>query len=126
MKTVNSRIKLRTPIIRKLDTATTTTLEKTLEALHNEVLQKQVMPFDIGTMQNDSTFPNYRKSKRGKVQLVTSTPYARRLYFHPEYHFQIKENKHAQGDWYEPWISGEHKDFCKKAFTKFYKKETGV
>jgi hypothetical protein len=35
-----------------------------------------------------------------------STPYARRLYFHPEYNFSTKENPHAKGMWMEDWIKG--------------------
>ena len=64
--------------------------------------------------------------KNGKVSLITSTPYARRMYFHPEYNFQTKENANARGNWYEPWISGKDKDFCSKAFSQFYKKEAGL
>ena len=37
-----------------------------------------------------------------------------------------KENPNAQGNWLEPWISGKNKDFCKKAFAQFYKKEAGL
>lgn len=84
------------------------------------------MPFDTGTMQNDSTFEDYSKSSTGQVSLITSTPYARRMYFHPEYNFQTKENAHAQGNWYESWINGKNKNFCKEAFTQFYKKEAGL
>jgi hypothetical protein len=36
------------------------------------------------------------------------------------------ENANAQGKWLEPWISGQKKDFCKKAFAKFFKKIGGV
>lgn len=126
MKVVSSRIKLNTAKIKQLDRATITALEETIDALKTEVIIAQVMPFDTGNMQNNSTFADYSKSKEGRVSLITSTPYARRMYFHPEYNFQTKENAHAQGNWYEPWISGKNKDFCKKAFTKFYKKEAGL
>lgn len=126
MNCVTSKIKLNHPQIKRLDKATTTALEKTIDALHTEVVQAQVMPFDTGNMQNNSTFSDYSKSKEGKVSLITSTPYARRMYFHPEYNFQTKENAHARGNWYEPWISGKEKEFCKKAFSQFYKKEAGL
>lgn len=126
MKAVSSKVKLNYPKIRQLDNATVTSLEKTIDALHTEVIQAQVMPFDTGNMQNDNTFPDYSKSKQGKVSLITSTPYSRRMYFHPEYNFQTKENANARGNWYEPWISGKEKDFCKNTFSKFYKKEAGL
>ena len=79
-----------------------------------------------GTLQNDSTFCDYSKSKQGQVKLISSTPYARRMYFHPEYNFYKGENKHAGGKWLEPWINGKKKKFCAKAFTEFYKKESGL
>lgn len=126
MKVVSSKVKLNYPKIRQLNNATVTSLEKTIDALHTEVIQAQVMPFNTGNMQNDNTFPDYSKSKQGKVSLITSTPYSRRMYFHPEYNFQTKENANARGNWYEPWISGKEKDFCKNTFSKFYKKEAGL
>ncbi len=126
MKVVTSRVKLNTPKIKQLTKATTTSLEKTMSALHTEVVKAQVMPFDTGNMQNDNTYEDYSKSSKGKVSLITSTPYARRMYYHPEYNFQTTENPNAQGNWYEPWISGKNKNFCKNAFSQFYKKEAGL
>lgn len=126
MKVVTSRVRLNTPKIKQLDRATITSLEKTMSALHTEVVKAQVMPFDTGNMQNDSTYEDYSKSSKGQVSLITSTPYARRMYYHPEYNFQTTENPNAQGNWYEPWISGKNRNFCKKAFSQFYKKEAGL
>lgn len=126
MKVVTSRVRLNTPKIKQLDRATITSVEKTMSALHTEVVKAQVMPFNTGNMQNDSTYEDYSKSSKGKVSLITSTPYARRMYYHPEYNFQTTENPNAQGNWYEPWISGKNKNFCKKAFSQFYKKEAGL
>lgn len=126
MKVVTSRVKLNTPKIKQLTKATTTALEKTMSALHTEVVNAQVMPFDTGNMQNDNTYEDYSKSSKGQVSLITSTPYARRMYYHPEYNFQTTENPNAQGNWYESWISGKNKNFCKNAFSQFYKKEAGL
>lgn len=126
MKTVTSKIKLNAPKIKQLDRAAITSLEKTVSALHTEVVNAQVMPFKSGNMQNDNTYEDYSNSKQGKVSLNTSTPYARRMYFHPEYNFQTTENANARGNWYEPWISGKEKNFCKNAFSQFYKKEAGL
>ena len=59
MKTVTSKIKLNVPKINQLSRAATTALEKTVSALHTEVVNAQVMPFDTGNMQNDSTYEDY-------------------------------------------------------------------
>ena len=124
---VNSKIKMNMPRIRELPQAAVTALEQTAEALHTEVVQAQVFPFDTGNLQNESTFVDYSEVKQGKVTLVSNTPYARRLYYHPEYNFQTKENPNAKGRWYEDWVPGGSKDdFAKKAFKELYKRAGGV
>ena len=123
---VSSRINIFGWKVKQLTDAHIIALEKTAEALHTEVVQAQVMPRDTGHLQNESTFVDYSQSKSGIVSLVSQTPYARRLYFHPEYNFQTKENPNAQGRWLEPWTVGSKKDWCWKAFKKFYKQHGGV
>lgn len=126
MFNVSSRIKINQFRIKNLSEATVKALEMTAEALHTEVVQAQVIPYQRGTLQNESTFVDYSNSKKGKVTLVSSTPYARRLYYHPEYNFKTDENPKAKGKWYEDWIDGKEKDFCKDTFKKFYKQEGGI
>ena len=120
------KIKLDRGKLRRLDRAAVTALEQTGEALHTEVLTAQVMPFDIGTMQNESTFVDTSESAAGTVSLVTSTPYARRLYYHPEYNFRTVNNPDARGKWLEAWIDGDRKDFCTEAFKKLYRQGAGL
>lgn len=126
MGKVSSKVTLYKSAVNKLIKAQVLALEKTGEALHTEVVQAQVMPRDTGHLQNDSTFVDWSKSNQGLVTLITQTPYARRLYFHPEYNFQTKENPNAQGKWLEPWIDGKEKEWCKETFTNFYKQFGGV
>ncbi|WP_097003928.1 hypothetical protein [Lacrimispora amygdalina] len=124
---VKSTVKMNMPRIRQLTQAAVTALEMTADALQGEIRDSQVMPFDTGNLQGESFFADYSDSSKGKVQLVTSTPYARRLYFHPEYNFQTHENPNAKGHWYEDWEPGGGKaDFAPDAFEKFYKKVGGV
>lgn len=124
---VKSTVKMNFPRIKQLTQAAVTALEMTAEALHTEVVQAQVMPFETGNLQNESTFVDCSESKQGKVTLVSSTPYARRLYYHPEYNFQTDENPFAGGEWYEPWLpGGVSQDFARNAFKRFYKKVGGV
>ncbi len=124
---VKSTVKLYTPRIRELTQAAVRALELTAEALHTEVVQAQVFPFQTGNLQNESSFVDYSESGQGKVTLVSSTPYARRLYYHPEYHFGKDENPNARGKWYTDWLQGGSKaGFAPKAFKEFYKKEAGL
>ena len=50
------------------------------------------MPYKTGALQNESTFVDYESAKEGHIRLVSSTPYARRLYFNPQYDFRRDVN----------------------------------
>jgi len=98
-------------------------LFQTAEALHTEVVQAQVMPFDTGTMQNTATSVQRLEDK--KVQLQTVTDYAARVYYHPEYDFSKASNPNAQGRWLDRWISGSEKNWCAKTFVEILRRITG-
>ena len=96
-------------------------LVETADALSSDLRQSQTMPFDSGNLQNRSTFVDNSKKNNGKVSIVSDTPYARRLYFHPEYHFQKSKNANAGGMWFQPYIDGKKKDFANKTFARLLK-----
>lgn len=127
MINVKSVINLDLPKIRQLTDAQITALEQTAEALHTEVVQAQVMPRDTGALQNESTFLDRSESSHGKVSIVSSAPYARRLYFHPEYHFSKVANPNAKGMWYADWLpGGKEFDFAVKTFKELYRRIAGI
>lgn len=122
-----SKVKLNMPRIRQLSQAAVSALEKTAEELHREVNAAQVVPMETGALTGEMFFCDYSESENGKATLVHHTPYARRLYYHPEYDFQTKYHANARGGWYEDWLPGGSKaDFAKKAYKQFYKREGGV
>lgn len=124
---VNSVIKLNMPKISQMEQAAVIALEQTAEALHTEVVQAQVVPRDKGTLQGEAFFIDKSESSSGKVTLVHSTPYARRLYYHPEYNFSKAENPNAKGKWFEDWeAGGKHADFCQKVFKEIYRRLAGL
>ena len=135
---VTSKIKLNLPLLKQLDTAQQTALRNTTDALLRQIKNSQVMPFDTGNLQNESTFADYANLAEGETKIVSSTPYARRLYFHPEYKFHRAvwvdkdgkkhgANKNAGGKWLAPWLKGgTRQNFCQKAFARFYKQEAGL
>lgn len=127
MATCSSRVVIVPSVIKKLSQAAITALEKTGEALHTEIVQAQVVPRDKGTLSGEAFFCDYSDSSRGTVSLVHSTPYARRLYYHPEYKFSKQEHANAKGKWFEDWESGgKYKGFTGKTFAQFYKQEAGT
>ena len=123
----NSTIKINAMKLKQLSDAQIIALGKTAEALHTEVVQAQVMPFDTGNLQNDNTFVDYTNSSFGLVQIVSTTPYARRLYYHPEYHFKKMENPYAGGKWFDRWLpGGSQQNFAQEIFKELYKMESGI
>ena len=112
--------------LKALDKAAIRALEKTAEAVHTDIVQTQVVPFASGHLQNDSTFCDYSDAASGHAEIVSSTPYARRLYYHPEYNFRRDENPSARGRWFEDWMPGGTRDrFAANAFAEFLKQEAG-
>lgn len=96
-------------------------LVETADALKSDLQKSQTMPFDTGELQDRSTFIDDSKKKSGRVTIVSDTPYARRLYFHPEYNFQKTKNKNAGGMWFETYINGQKKNWASKKFAKIMK-----
>lgn len=123
---IGVKIDLDRAAIARLVKAVAPAAEKTIDALKTDVVAAQVMPYDLGDMQNNQTFTATDDNGDSiDAHLVTGAPQARRLYFHPEYNFQ-KVNTNAGGEWLKPWINGERKDFLKDTFAEMYKKESGV
>ena len=95
--------------------------------MHTDVVQSQTIPFKSGALQNTKHFVDLSQSKKGQVSINVEGPYARRLYYHPEYNFDRSENLGAGGKWFEPYKDGGKKaEKVKAAFRKFYKQESGV
>ena len=118
------KITLNAGALDNLDKAVLRTAELTIEELKTDVVSGRVIPYNVGTMQNDDTFTDvWQNGETIHGALVTGSPQARRLYFHPEYNFQKKPNENAGGEWLEPWINGEKKDFIAETFAKLLKRE---
>lgn len=107
--------------LKQINAAAEIALIQTAEAVKNDLIQSQTMPFDTGYLQNNSTYVDSSNSSRGVVSIISDTPYARRLYFHPEYNFKRTNNPNAGGMWFEPYINGNKKDFVKDTFKGFMK-----
>lgn len=124
---IGIKIDLDTASIAKLEAAVKTAAGVTIEALKTDVIAAQVMPFDMGDMQNNQTFTvTEDDGNEITTRIVTGSPQARRLYYHPEYNFQTVNNPNAGGEWLKPWTEGDRKDFARDTFAELYKKEAGV
>lgn len=134
---VNSRVTLDMAAIDRLVKAQVTALEQTAEAVHTDVLDEHVVPRRDGDLSGKGFFVDTSESKHGHVELVHSTPYARRMYYHPEYNFhrepwqdasgrQHDGNENAQGHWFDPWTSGNRSEFAKRTFCKLFRRIGGL
>jgi len=123
----NSRVKIYTQRVKQLEKAAITALEHTAEYIHTDVVQSQVVPRESGALQNEKMFVDYSKRNDGKVSINFEGPYARRLYYHQEYHFNKEANSNAKGKWMEDYTpSGDKYDNVKKAYANFYRKATKI
>ena len=115
-------IKLDYNAIRRLEQTALAAAAEALEVLYTDLAASQTMPFDNGDMQDNQTF--VESTDTGAV-LITGSPQARRLYYHPEYNFQ-KKNKNAGAYWLEPYITGSKKEFVQAKFTEIFRKKAGL
>lgn len=122
----NARIKLNPSKIRQLSMAQIQSLEKTADSVMEDVKREQVLPFDKGYLK-DHTFVDYSKSSKGEVSIHFSAPYARRLYYHPEFNFSKEEHKNAKGRWLDDYLEGGSKeDFARDRFKAFMRQSGGL
>lgn len=123
---VKSTIKLNEAKLNELTKQQYISLAQTADAVLTDIRDEQLMPFDNGNLQNDSTSVDDSQRVQGRVSVVSTTPYARRLYFHPEYDFRRNNNARAGGKWFEPYISGSKKEFIVNAFKTLFKRNGGL
>lgn len=105
--------------VKAIDKAMQTALIKAVDAARTDLQQSQTMPFRTGALQNRSTTVDRSNAAQGRVLLVSDTPYARRIYFHPEYNFRKDKNPYAQALWLKTYVEGAKKEFIRDAFARF-------
>lgn len=118
---VTSRVELNMSVLNMLDNKQFEALAMTADATLTELRDRQVMPFDTGNMQNDSTFVD--DSQKTTVSIVTTAPQARRLYFHPEYNFKRGNNRSAGGKWFDSFMND---GFIKNTYCELLKRIGGL
>lgn len=88
------QIKIDRQAIRQIENVARESAVVAMEKLRKDLNDSETMPFDTGDMQNNQTFvavegeDTINGEDIYSVTLVTGSPQARRLYYHPEYQFQ--------------------------------------
>ncbi|MGO4543230.1 hypothetical protein AB4Z29_00320 [Paenibacillus sp. 2TAB23] len=128
MGKVKARGKMDPRAVKQIKDAAVKALEQTLDAskdsILGDIMAAEVVPKQTGELER-SVFIDESQSKKGKVTLIYDTPYARRLYFHPEYNFRRDKNRNAQGLWLEAWANGKKDNVVKKVFRDLWKRFAG-
>lgn len=114
-------------VIRNLEESALQALIDAAGALQTEVIQGQVIPRDTGQLQGDKFHVDNSNINEGEADLAFEGPYARRLYYHPEYKFQKTENPNAKGKWMEDWMEGGSKcDEVKNIYAECLRRRIGI
>ena len=121
----NCKVVLDKSTIKQITEKTGKAIGMTAKVLQDEIREEQVIPRDIGTLQGDAfEIGEVMKHPEGySVRMSFNTPYARRLYYHPEYHFSKEINANAQGLWMTAWFKGgKYEKRPKEIFEAIYHK----
>ncbi|CAM3833166.1 hypothetical protein ACRTCC_000275 [Clostridium perfringens] len=113
-------IKLDRTKINTLINARNKALEETTEAILSDIKTSAVVPKDTGELER-SGFVDLSSIDSGVTSIIFDTPYARRLYWHPEYNFRHDKNINAQGKWMQSYIDGDNKEFVTDTYKHFFK-----
>lgn len=117
---VKVTIKLDQTKIDSLEEASKKAFEMTVEAVLSDIKTSAVVPKDTGELER-SGFVDTSQIDNMVAAIIFDTPYARRLYWHPEYNFRTDKNINAGGKWMQPYIDGDKKDFIKETYMEFLK-----
>ena len=113
-------IKLDRAKINTIINAKNKALEETTETILSDIKTSAVVPKDTGELER-SGFVDLSRLDNGITSIIFDTPYARRLYWHPEYNFRQDKNINAQGRWMQSYIDGDNKEFVTDTYSKFLK-----
>lgn len=103
--------------IKAMEKACNDALVETAFALQDEIREAGVIPRMDNHLAGDKFKVNASEANQGVVYLEHDGPYARRLYYHPEYHFhrepwvdkygnQHLGNPNAMANWFSWWEEG--------------------
>ncbi|NIK12871.1 minor capsid protein [Alkalibacillus almallahensis] len=96
-------------------------LGKAQVVLDNQVLKdsNNYVPMDTKNLRDSGI----RETDLGTGQVNWETPYAKKLYYNPQYDFSKDDNPNAQGLWYEAAKANHKKDWidvAQKAFRSLF------
>lgn len=118
---IKANLKLNPKAIKKIEDAAIKALPMTMEAMKTEVNNMQVVPKETGNLEESAK----TGAENNRGFLSYNTPYARRLYYNPQFNFRTDKNPNAQGRWLDSFIYGPKKMWLAQTYGEFLKQLSG-
>lgn len=122
---VKAIVTLNEDAISKIEAAKLKATAMLLEALKTDVDDAQVVPFRDGELKDSVSTGFLQQGDKVIAWIGWNTPYARRLYFHPEYNFRTDKHLNAKGLWMGDYQYGPGFEWLKSAYGELLKRESG-
>lgn len=119
---VKAKLRLNPKAKKKIEEAAIKALPLTMDEMKAELGRMAVVPRETGNLEVDNSSTG---AEGNKGYIRYNTPYARRLYYHPEYDFRQDKNSNAKGRWMDDFIHGDKKDWLAKTYGEFLKELSG-
>ena len=129
-----AKLKIDTKALAEVNRRIENALIMTGQDVITDIIEADIVPYMRGMLEGTLEPLDVSDVKQHVVRIHSNTPYARRLYYHPEYNFHrapwsithrdgrvetFPGNPNAQAEWFEPWISGNRQDFVKSSFAYY-------
>lgn len=121
---VKATVTLNIPNINKLIQAAQEAQKQTTYTVKDDIIDTQVTPKLTGNLESTASVDE-SNVENGETSISFDTPYARRMYFHPEYNFHQDKNANAQGLWMQSYIDGDKQEMVADEFAKAFKNNAG-
>lgn len=118
---ITSKVVLNKNNINKIEQAMAKALPLTMEAMKTEVNNMQVVPKEVGDLEESVVVGV--ENNIGSISY--NTPYARKLYYNPQFNFRTDKNPNAQGRWLDSFLHGPKKEWLANTFGLFLKADSG-
>lgn len=120
---VNISLKLNHEVTKQLTEACDRALERTTQAVLDDIRTRAVVPKDTGELERSGFVDNVSSMV---YSIIFSTPYARRWYFNVDgATFQKTKNINAQDHWMDYYLDGEGMQWVIDTYSQFLKEESG-
>ncbi len=118
---IKAKLELNQEAIKKIQDAAVKALPLTMEAMKTEINNMQVVPKETGNLEESAV----TGAENSRGYLSYNTPYARRLYYNPQFNFRTDKNPNAQGRWLDSFIHGPKKMWLTQTYGIFLKQNSG-